>query len=292
MLRDVGDIFGRLEPALDLERRDAGGNEFRHDRIGGEILRREQIFLAAEIDILAIADEVVGQPAGLGALPAVGAAAPERLAREALSGIGHAERAVHKHLERHRRLAADGDDFIDGEFPGEHHPLHAELLRQTDALGTGECHLRRGVQREIGTDRLDEAGGADGLDEHGVDARLSDGHDHLLELRQLVAEDERVERGVALEPPTMEHGHEPGQVVDREVRGPGPGVEAGLEAEIDGVGTVFDRGADAVPVTGGREEFGSGGHGGSIPTGRGRQGRSPGSRRGLVFPGGWNSYKP
>jgi len=63
----------------------------------------------------------------------------------------------------------------------------------------------------------------------------------------------------------MEHGHEPGQVVDREVRGPGPGVEAGLEAEIDGVGTVFDGGADAVPVTGGREEFwDGGGHQGSI----------------------------
>ena len=75
--RDVGHIFGGLEPPFDLERRHARRDQFGRQRVGREVLRREQILLIAEVDVLAVADEVVGQPAGLGALAAVGAAAAE-----------------------------------------------------------------------------------------------------------------------------------------------------------------------------------------------------------------------
>ena len=37
--------------------------------------------------------------------------------------------------------------------------------------------------------------------------------------------------------------------------GAGAGIEARIEAEIDGVGAVLDRSADAVAVAGGGEQF-------------------------------------
>ena len=118
------------------------------------------------------------------------------------------------------------------------------------------------MHRQVRADRSDEPGGPHVLNKHGVDARLGDGDDHLLEPGPFVAEDQCIERGVAFESAAVERGEKPRQVGEREVRGAGPCVEAGVEAEVDGVGTVFDSGADAVPVTGGREQFWSGGHGG------------------------------
>ena len=184
VLRDVGDVFRRLEAALDLERRHAGREQLRGQRIGGEVLRREQVFLVPEIDVLAVADEVVGEPAGLGALAAIGAPPAERLAREALPRIRHAQRAVHEHLERHRRLPTDRHDLVDRELPREHHPLAAELLSQCDRLGARHGHLRRGVQRQIGADAAHELRRTHVLHEHGIDASRRHGFDHLCEIGQ------------------------------------------------------------------------------------------------------------
>ena len=109
--RDVGDVLGRLEPAFDLEAAHAGVDELRHERVRGQILRAQQIFDIAQIDVFAVADQVVGQPAGLGTLAAVRAAAAERFAGQALAGIGHAQRAVDEHFELDRRLAAGSCGF-------------------------------------------------------------------------------------------------------------------------------------------------------------------------------------
>ena len=82
---DIGHIFGRLQAAFDLERGNPRGEEFWGEGIRGQVLWREEVFLRPEINIFAIADQVVGEPTGLRALPAVGTAAAERLARQALS---------------------------------------------------------------------------------------------------------------------------------------------------------------------------------------------------------------
>src|SRR3954470_20753404 len=49
--------------------------------------------------MLALHDQIVGQPAALRALPAVGAAVLQRLAGEALAAPAHAERAVDEAFE-------------------------------------------------------------------------------------------------------------------------------------------------------------------------------------------------
>ena len=64
--RDVGHVFGRLQPAFDLERADAGRDQLGHQIVGRQILRAEQILLLAQIDLLAVAHQFVGQSAGLG----------------------------------------------------------------------------------------------------------------------------------------------------------------------------------------------------------------------------------
>ncbi len=72
-------------------------------------------------------------------------------------------------------------------------------------------------------------------------------------------EDEGVEGDVTFDAVGVEEGHQAGEVFFGEVVGAKAGIEAG-HAEVDGVGAVGDGGAGAVPVTGGREEFGEEGH--------------------------------
>ena len=82
---------------------DAGADQIGQDVEAGEVLRAEQVAAVAEVDFLAVGDEVVGEAAGLGALAAVGGAAAEGFAGQALAGIRDAEGAVDEDLQRHGR---------------------------------------------------------------------------------------------------------------------------------------------------------------------------------------------
>ncbi len=163
-----------------------------------------------------------------------------------------------EHLQRHRRLPADRQDLGDREFAGEHDPLHPQPLGERDRLSARERHLRGAVEGEARADLPDERGRADVLHEHGIDAGGRHRFDHLCEFSQFVGEHERVERGVALEAAQVEHLHQRRQVVERKIRRAGPGVEPALQAEIHGIGPVFDRGPGTVPVARRGEEFGRG----------------------------------
>ena len=258
--RDAGDVFGRFEPALDLERGDAGAHEVGQHVEAGEILRAEQVAAVAERHLFAVGNEIVGQAAGLGAFAAVGGAAAERFAGEALAGVGDAERAVDEDLERQRHLGGGlgGVDLRDvGEriFAGEHDELRAELAGELHAGGAGDRHLRGAVDRKIRRERADQPADADVLHDGGVDAGGDDGAQVVLGVGgQFVGEDERVERHVAAHAAAVEKFHQRGQVGRREILRAHPGVEA-LEAEVDRVGAVLDGGAGAFPVAGGREQF-------------------------------------
>ena len=75
--RDVGHVFGALEPALDLQRRHAGAHEVGEDVEAGKILRTQQVAAVAEVHRPAVGHELVGHAAGLGAFAAVGGAAAQ-----------------------------------------------------------------------------------------------------------------------------------------------------------------------------------------------------------------------
>ncbi len=272
-LRDGGDVFGGLQAALDLQGADAGADQVGHDLDAGEVLRGEEVGLVAEVADHAVDHEFVRQAAGLGAFAAIGRAATERFARQALAGISDAERAVDEDLEvqggalgglfrlhllhlRNRDLAA------------KHGERSAEATSVIDARRARHRHLRRGVDREVGRDATDEAADAGVLDDGGVDAGRDDRAERARGLGEFVGEDQRIERHVALHAAAMQVGHELRQVGLFEVLSPDAGVEA-ADAEEHRVGAVLDRRADAVPFAGRGEDFGlteggeeaGGGHG-------------------------------
>jgi len=73
-----GDVVRALEPAFDLERRDAEVGEAGDGVEPDEILGRQEVGEVAEIALVAIDDQVVRQPAGLRTLAAVRRAPPAR----------------------------------------------------------------------------------------------------------------------------------------------------------------------------------------------------------------------
>src|SRR5262245_29910222 len=81
---DAGNVFGRFQSALNLERGHATADQIRQDIDAGEILRTEEIASVPEIDLLAVGDELVGQAARLRAFAPVGGTPSERLAGQAL----------------------------------------------------------------------------------------------------------------------------------------------------------------------------------------------------------------
>ncbi len=245
---DVGHVLGRLEPAFDFQGAGARGDQLRHERVGGQVLRAEQVLHRAQVDLAAVADQLIGQAAGLGALAAIGAAAAERFAGQALARIGDAQRAVNEHLQRHRGLAVDVGDFVDRQFPGQDHPFDPQPRDQLDRLGAGERHLRGGVDGEIRRNGFDQPHGAQVLDQDGVDPGRRDLADGLFELGQFAGKHQRVERHVSPHSAAVDERHHVGELVGAQIGGPGAGVEARVEAEIHGVGAVFDRRADAVEI--------------------------------------------
>ena len=82
---DGSDVVGRFEAALDLERVEAEFDEFRDLIDSGEILGGEKVGSIAEFFRLAIDLKTIREAAGLGALPAVGAAATEDFTGETLA---------------------------------------------------------------------------------------------------------------------------------------------------------------------------------------------------------------
>ena len=252
---DVGDVFRGLQPPLDLQARDPSGEELRRQVVGGEILGGEEVALGPEIDVATIADQLVGEPARLGALAAVGTPPPEGLARQALPRVGHTQRAMNEHLQLHRRPPADRPDLVDRQLPGQHHAFHAEGLGQADRLGTRQRHLGGGMERQLGTAGPQEPGHADILDKHRIDPTAGNLPGQGLDLPELPVEGERVEGHIPSDAMAVEGLDQPGKVGNGEIGRPGPGVVAAIEAEVDGIGPVFDRRADAVPVPGRGEEL-------------------------------------
>ncbi len=112
-LRRRGDILGALESPLDFHAAHPRADQLVDQVIRGEVLRAEQIGDVAKLASFAIDDQLVGQAAGLGTLTAVGAAAPQGFARQALSAVGDAQCAVHKNLKWHAGLARDGADVVE-----------------------------------------------------------------------------------------------------------------------------------------------------------------------------------
>ena len=254
--RDVGHVLGRLQAALDLERGNTGIEQLGQQRVGGQILRTEQVFDARiQVHVFPVADHFVRQPASLRALASVRASAAQRFTGQALARVGHAQSAVDEHLQRQTGMRPDLADLVDRQLAGQHHALHAQLLGHPDALRAGQRHLRAGVDLQIRTDSPDQSNQPQILHQNGIQPRLGDRPHRLLDHRQFVGKSQDVQRHIAPQTAAVQQPNHFRQLFEREVRRAVAGIQADLEAEINRVGPVLDRRAHGVHVPGRGEQF-------------------------------------
>ncbi len=255
VLCHVGHVLSRFQSPLDLHRRHTGLDQPWHQFVCSQVLRADQVTDAAKVHALSVTDQLVRHATRLGTLAPVGAAAAERQARQALSGIAHAECSVNEHLQFDRGLAADLGDLGNRQLAGEHHSADSKCFRHPDALATGQRHLRRGVNGQFRANRLRQSSHAEVLHQQGVDTGRYGQTDHPLDLFQLVGECQGVDRQIASHAPAAQECHQFFEPLGRDVRGPGPGVEPCLQAEVDRVGAVFHGCLGAIEIAGGSEQL-------------------------------------
>ena len=241
-LRDRRHIGGILEPAFDLEARHTGLVELGQQLPGGQILGGQQVAAVLKIAGLTIHHQLIGQPAGLGTFAAVGAALPQGFAGEALTGIGHTQGPMDKHLEGHGQpplveLPLEALQIPQPQFPRQHHTHRPQFGRHGHPGGTGDRHLggamHRQGRRELGRQHRQ----ADVLHDQRVDAGGGRRQQQIRGRRQLMAEHQHIHREEALDAAPVQPGHHLGQVLEAEVLRPQARIEA-IHAEVDRIGAI------------------------------------------------------
>ena len=207
--RDVGDVFRRLEPAFDFQRGDAGADQVRQHFQPGQILRAEQIFPVAERDRLAVGNQIVRHPAGLRAFAAIGRAAAQRFAGQALAGVGDAQRAVDEDFQgqvgrvrgRVAELTAQAcsrGTWIFSISLSEHSRASTTRLQPSSRANSTPAALVMVICVEAWIGKSGESCADQPADAHVLhDRRVHAGGDHRAQIffgvGQFVFEDERVE---------------------------------------------------------------------------------------------------
>ena len=155
---------------------------------------------------------------------------------------------MHENLQRHAlRLGAELRQLAQGEFPRQDRPRDAKPPRKGDPFRRSQRHLRRGVDGKTRREFPRQRRQPDVLHNGGVNPRAGEKEQLFLRERQFVGKNQRVEGGVALHAMFVQKRHQLREVVLGEIRRPHPRVER-REPEIDRVGAVCHRRADAFPV--------------------------------------------
>ncbi|OGQ11151.1 MAG: hypothetical protein A2138_26285 [Deltaproteobacteria bacterium RBG_16_71_12] len=171
---------------------------------------------------------------------------------------------MHEHLELDVGGGADGRQLGERQLARHHDARGTEARGQRDRRRVGAGHLRRGVQRQLGSHGPCQAHHPQILHDDRVDAGGGRGADGALDLAELVIEHQRVERQVALDAGLVQHAEHARQLTEREVGGARARVE-GLHAEVHRVGPGSHRGVQTLLVAGGGEHLGA--HGRSVADG-------------------------
>ena len=151
-------------------------------------------------------------------------------------------------------------DLFEGTLTGKHHEFASEIARELHTGGAGDRHLRRGVNRKIRRKAANETADANILDDDCVRAGGNDRTEVFLRFGEFVRKNQSVKSDVALHAAAMEKVHEPRQIGIGKIVSAHAGIEA-LQTEVDRVGAVLDSSPGAVPIAGGREQFGDGARG-------------------------------
>ena len=251
------DVLRAFEAALDLEAPHSGPDQPRQQGQGHQVLGREQVVEVPLAVQHAVHQQAIGQAAGLGALAAVGGAAAPGLAGEALAAVADAERAMHEGLQFDVHPPGDGRDLVDGQLPAHHHPPHPQRPGEAGPLGVGDRHLGAGVQGQMGRGGTRQAGHPDVLHDEGVHPAPGGVSYAAFDLGQLLVEHQGVEGEIAAAAVGVDAVHGLGQPIRGEAGGAGTGVEAAVQAEVDGVGAGVQGGLELRRAAGGGEDLGT-----------------------------------
>ena len=242
-----GHVFRPLHASLQLD----AGNA--HDLQLAQIVDQAIILQAQRVFFLKPV-KAVGQTAGLGALAPVSAPAADDRRHIALPGMAHTQRAVDKHLDLHRAVAADKVNVFFGQFPGQDHPGDPHSRSLLHALERVDAHLGRGVHRHRRRDLAAQGDDTEVLDDKGVHARTGCRLDRLGRGPHLPVGNQGVQRQIDLDAPHMAVAHRLRQLVQCEVFSAPTGIKI-LGAKVDRVGSVAHGGAERVERTGGRKQL-------------------------------------
>ena len=229
---------------FNLEGTDARINQ--RAQVGGliVILHGEEVFFERHYAAL-IVFQGIRQTAGLRTVATVGATARLGVGNVALTGIGHAQRAVDKELDRRVCRLVDITDLIQVQLTGQNDLRKADvgeelrLLHRADiTLGTGVQFNRRNIQLQ----------NPHVLNNQGIDAGLIEIGDQSLRRLQLIIMKNGVQGHEHFRPETVGERHQVGNIAQAVA-----GVMAGTKARaanVDGVRAVKDRFAGNGGVTG------------------------------------------
>ena len=145
--------------------------------------------------------------------------------------------------------SADGGDFVQSEFAGEHGPGKAHLLQLVDAGAVVDGHLGGGMQGQAGEKAADQSPEAGILNDQCIDADIREARQDVEDSRQFGFLNQRV--AGQIEPAALlvridGHLRDFGQC---EIFGLGPGREFG-KAAIDSVGASVERGDKGLDAAG------------------------------------------
>jgi len=248
-------VMSALEPTLDLETADPCGGQLRNHVPRGEVLGAQQVRRLAWADRPAVRDRLIRQATRLAANTAIGAAAPERFAGQALPAVGNADRAVNEYLQFDARRAGNPPDLVQRKLTSQDHAPDAHFAQHLDARRVGLGHLRRRVDGERRCDPLDHSDQPEVLNNHRIGPGLADPGNEVGRPLQLVREDQRVEGHVTAYIAVVQVPDHLGQTGQGEIGRPPPGVEV-LETEVHGVSAVGHGRAHALLVAGRGEKLG------------------------------------
>ena len=146
--RDVLHIVGILQATFNLERNGTGLHQLFQVVNQAKVFQRQQV--PALLYHLSVAvGQVEGKAAELGTSAAVGTTAEAILRGIALSAITDAERTMHEDFELDiGHLTVNLADFIDREFPGQHHATESQRAQPRHFFGGAVVGLGGGMKRE------------------------------------------------------------------------------------------------------------------------------------------------
>ena len=111
---------------------------------------------------------------------------------------------MHEDFQLAIRGCANGAHLVERKLARQRHAARAQALRQPDAIGAGDAHLRAGVNFEPGRDLANQLQNTDILHDDRVGSSLGDGRQHARSFVEFMLEDESVESDEAFHTAAME----------------------------------------------------------------------------------------